>query len=219
MMISNEQINECKNKLLERQNELIEQLNANDHFGMSVSSRDTTGELSLYDNHPADMGTELYERGKDTALNEHAEKELEDINKALHAINEGTYGICSVCGGDIPAERLLAMPTADRCTEHAGDQIFTNNRPVEEQVFSPNINPNEKTDEEQVGYDAEDAYQDVSKYGSSDTPSDLFGDQDNYGEVFPNSDERIGSTENVEDVITSNIYGKQTGYVDNYEED
>src|SRR5690625_7732844 len=84
-MITEEQRNRCKMILTERQSHLIEQMQ--DHFGLQSAVKDTTGELSSYDNHPADMGTELFERGKDVALNEHAEKELEEINSALHAID------------------------------------------------------------------------------------------------------------------------------------
>ncbi|MBO1913267.1 hypothetical protein J4G37_51715, partial [Microvirga sp. 3-52] len=40
------------------------------------SEKESLGELSSYDNHPADMGTALYDREKDLALHEHAESEL-----------------------------------------------------------------------------------------------------------------------------------------------
>lgn len=128
-MLSHEQIDQCKNILLARQFELINQVQ--DHFGLIEQATDSVGELSSYDNHPADMGTELYERGKDTALNEHAEKELEKINESLHAIEEGTYGICIKCGRGISFDRLLAVPTTDRCVNHADDQTFTRDHPVE----------------------------------------------------------------------------------------
>lgn len=210
-MISKEQISQFKAILEQRQNELIQQLQ--DHFGMDVEfGKESVGELSNYDNHPGDMGTELYERQKDFALNEHAETELEDINKALHAIAEGTYGICSICGGDIPYERLEAVPTADKCVEHAAENTFKNNRPIEEQVFSPNINPNERTEEEQVGYDAEDAWQEVSRYGTSETTADFFGDHEDYDDMYPNEDlDDVGATEEVENFISSDIYGNYDG--------
>lgn len=196
-MLTSEQINEFKNLLLTRQSEIIHQIQ--DRFGLTASQKDAIGELSSYDNHPGDMGTETFERGKDLALTEHAENELEKINEALHAIDEGTYGICKVCSMDIPYERLLALPTADTCVEHSeAQQTFTRSRPVEEEVYSPNINPDETTDETQVDYDAEDAWQDVSRYGTSETPSDLYGDRDDYNEMYPNSDERVGTTEDIE---------------------
>ena len=44
---------------------------------------DAIGELSGYDNHPADVGTELYERGKDIALSGQSEKRLREIDEAI----------------------------------------------------------------------------------------------------------------------------------------
>jgi len=202
-MLTKEHIIEFKNKLLNRQSQLIHQVQ--DHFGLELSQTDSVGELSSYDNHPADMATELYERGKDIALNEHAETELEDINEALHAIEEGTYGICKVCSLDIPLERLLAIPTAKTCIEHAEKNTVKRNRPVEEEVYSPNINPDETTPETQVIYDAEDAWQEVSRYGTSETPSDFYGDRDNYDEMYPNSDEDVGYVEDVERYSSESI--------------
>jgi len=152
-MLKKEQMDELKQQLLQRQSRIIRQVQ--DKFGMEASYTDAVGELSSYDNHPGDMGTELYERGKDVALSEHAERELEEINESLHAMNEGTYGICRVCSMDIPVERLQAIPTADTCVEHSEDnQTFSRTHPVEEEVFSPNINPDDTTAETQVGYDA-----------------------------------------------------------------
>ena len=215
LVITKEQQSKCKAALLEQQNELIQHVQ--DHFGMKYEfAKESIGELSNYDNHPGDNGTELFERGKDLALNEHAESELEDINEALHAIEEGTYGICSTCGADIPYERLEAIPTADKCLEHAERDTFKHSRPIEEEVFSPNINPDEFTAENQVGYDAEDAWQEVSRYGTSETPSDFYGDRDQYNEMFPNSDERIGGTEDVENFLAADIHGKYTGVTPNH---
>lgn len=208
-LITNEQLIECKRVLTNRQSELINHMQGD--FGLQLSARESVGELSMVDNHPADMGTELFERGKDIALNEHAETELEKINEALHAIEEGTYGLCTVCGIDIPYERLTAVPIADKCMDHAEKQKFTSDRPVEEEVFSPNINPDEGIVEAEVGYDAEDAWQEVSSYGTSETPSDFYGDRDNYNAMYPNSDELIGVTEAVEEFAIADITGKYVG--------
>lgn len=214
-MLQAQQLEQLKKGLLQRQNELINQIQ--DHFGLKYEfAQESLGELSNYDNHPADHGTALFERGKDVALNEHAEKELEEINEALTAIEQKTYGICSKCGQDIAFERLEAVPTTDRCREHAEVDTFKHARPIEEQVFSPNINPDEKTKETQVGYDAEDAWQDVSRYGSSDTPSDLYGDQENYEETYPNSDEQVGSVMDIEEFLAADQHGKYTGVMPNH---
>src|SRR5690606_5005223 len=99
--------------------------------------KESIGELSSYDNHPGDHGTEEFERGKDLALNEHAEKELADVEYALEAMQEGTYGICQECKQPIPFERLKAIPTATRCIEHATERFISEKRPIEEQVLKP----------------------------------------------------------------------------------
>ncbi|WP_067726336.1 TraR/DksA C4-type zinc finger protein [Oceanobacillus damuensis] len=214
-MITKEQLSKCKADLSQRQTELIDHIK--DHFGMKYEfAQETVSELSNYDNHPGDTGTELFEREKDLALNEHAENELEEINEALHAIEEGTYGICTTCGADIPYERLAAVPTTDKCIEHAKNNTFDNQRTIEEEVFSPNINPNEVKDEEQVSYDAEDTWQEVSRYGTSETQSDLYGDKDHYNEMFSNSDDRVGSVEDVENFLAADIHGKFSGVTPNH---
>ena len=193
-MLPKEQLQQFKQILLNEQAKKIAQVQ--DRFGLEASHTDAVGELSSYDNHPGDLATEIYERGKDIALNERAEQELEAINEALHAIDEGTYGICRECSMDIPLERLLAIPTTATCVEHANTDTFKRDRPVEEEVYSAHINPERV--EQETGYDGEDAWQEVSRYGSSETPSDLYGDRNNYNEIYPNSDEDIGIVEDVE---------------------
>jgi len=193
-LLPKEQLQQFKQILLNEQAKKIAQVQ--DRFGLEASHTDAVGELSSYDNHPGDLATEIYERGKDIALNERAEQELEAINEALHAIDEGTYGICRECSMDIPLERLLAIPTTATCVEHANTDTFKRERPVEEEVYSAHINPERV--EQETGYDGEDAWQEVSRYGSSETPSDLYGDRDNYNEIYPNSDEDIGIVEDVE---------------------
>ncbi|HLR70662.1 MAG TPA: yteA family sporulation protein, partial [Pseudogracilibacillus sp.] len=184
--LTKEQLTACKRHLSARQSKLIHQLK--NRFDLEMSQTESIGELSSYDNHPADLGTELFERGKDLALQDHAERELEEINKALHALAEGTYGICRVCSMNIPYERLVTKPTADTCVEHAPEQgIDENERPIEEEVLDSHINPEEEPDEETNFYDKEDSWQDVSRYGTSDTPSDLYGDQESYDEMYANS--------------------------------
>jgi DnaK suppressor protein len=42
---------------------------------------------------------------------------LTKINEALGRLEEGTYGYCSDCGGEITGQRLRALPFAVRCKE------------------------------------------------------------------------------------------------------
>ena len=74
-------------------------------------------ELAAYDQHQADLGTETFEREKDFSLLEQLEAELDELDRALRKVDEGTYGRCEACGQEIPAERLEAMPGTRFCVE------------------------------------------------------------------------------------------------------
>jgi RNA polymerase-binding transcription factor DksA len=86
----------------------------------SESETDSISELSSLDQHQGDIGTETFEREKDFSLLEQLEAEIGDLDAALRKIDEGTYGTCEICGKEIEAERLEAMPGTRTCFEHAG---------------------------------------------------------------------------------------------------
>lgn len=44
-----------------------------------------------------------------------ATERLEDVERALEKIVDGSFGICIDCKGEIPEERLLVIPFASRC--------------------------------------------------------------------------------------------------------
>ncbi len=75
-------------------------------------------ELSVVDQHPADVATEVFEREKDRGLLQQVEGELADVEHALDRLEAGQYGRCEVCGVEIPEERLEAVPTARYCLRH-----------------------------------------------------------------------------------------------------
>ncbi len=52
-------------------------------------------------------------------LDDRAHQELLAIDAALERVERHTYGICTVCGQRIRAERLIARPAADRCVDCA----------------------------------------------------------------------------------------------------
>lgn len=43
------------------------------------------------------------------------QERLDQVHAALQRIDEGTYGICTRCGGEINPERLNALPYAEHC--------------------------------------------------------------------------------------------------------
>jgi DnaK suppressor protein len=85
--------------------------------GLDESERDALSELSLADQHPADLGTEMFEREKDLSIAERIDAELADVERALKRIDEGTYGMCEACGRRISKARLDARPESRFCVE------------------------------------------------------------------------------------------------------
>lgn len=212
---------------LEKQKqELLSHLAENDHYDLeSEAHQQTVSELSNYDNHPGDTATELYEREKDIALNEHAEEELYDINHALQRIKQGVYGSCEACGTDIPLDRLEALPTTSFCLLHSQDKFEHEQRPVEEEVLQPGMIRESDEAANTNFYDSEDSWQDVARYGTSETPSDFSGqDIDNYSDTYINSDEPLNYVEEYENFTGVDMYGNEVKVYPNaaheeYEED
>ena len=86
-------------------------------FGQVVEATvDANGD----DEHDPEGSTIAYERSQVAALIDQAEQHLAEIDAAQTRIEDGTYGLCIVCGREIPEERLEARPTAKTCIDHAG---------------------------------------------------------------------------------------------------
>jgi DnaK suppressor protein len=74
-------------------------------------------ELSHYDQHLADAGSELFESERDAGLAVRLREDLEAVERAERRLEEGTYGRSVESGHPIPDERLEAMPWAERTVE------------------------------------------------------------------------------------------------------
>lgn len=208
--LTEQQLHTLRNELLKRKQDIEHRLHGGDgHRGLSDSERVQTGELSLIDNHPGDVATETYERGKDLALVEHDEFMLERIDSALKAMQEGTYGICAASGKPIPYERLLAVPYTKYLTEYNPEQEVTNNRPVEEEFLYPPFGRSSLDEHEYNGFDGEDAWQIVASWGNSNSPA-LSENREvhNYDEVeIEDGDDNQGFVESYESFIATDITG------------
>jgi DnaK suppressor protein len=67
----------------------------------------------------ADSGQVAAERGEFKSLANSLREQLDDVEQALTALDEGRYGLCEVCAQPISDPRLEAMPATRRCIEHA----------------------------------------------------------------------------------------------------
>lgn len=156
-------LNSEKKELLEVETRLSEA------DGLGESLKDSISELSIYDNHPADVATELYERSKDLGLLETTRKQIAQIDEALDAIREGNYGLCRNCGKTISQKRLLALPQALLCIQCKREQEErdVNDRPIEEESLAPAFMRTFLDETDNVGFDGEDAWEAVARYGTS----------------------------------------------------
>ncbi|HUT73537.1 MAG TPA: TraR/DksA C4-type zinc finger protein [Armatimonadota bacterium] len=77
-------------------------------------------ELSGYDDHPADMASETFEKEKDQAMLEGIHHSLARVRNALAKVKRGTYGKCDNCSRQIGLQRLRALPHATLCVECQG---------------------------------------------------------------------------------------------------
>jgi len=73
------------------------------------------GELSHFDQHPAEAASELAEMDRDDAMLAVVEGQRQEVLAALERIEAGTYGRCVSCGTELPEERLEVRPEAARC--------------------------------------------------------------------------------------------------------
>lgn len=213
--LSQDQLSSLSSELKQNQQRLAKQLDENNAYGLASSLRDATGELSTLDNHPADLGTEMFERGKDLALLEQAELEFARTEEALRAIQDGRYGHCLACDADIAYERLEALPDTLYCIEHSPQQQVSERRPVEEQFLHQPFGRTSLDEQDATGFDGEDSWQAVEQYGNSDSPAMAEQDVDNYEQGMIETNEQDGYTELFEGFAATDITGTQRVFVRN----
>lgn len=161
----------------------LERMDENEPHG---SFQDYFGELSVYDNHPADIGTELFQMEMNFNLKNNEELHLQEVDNVLSKIEDGTYGSCITCGKDIAEERLEILPTAVQCMDCENDGLSIHSevdtRPAEEGVLYPPYGRSFKdNDDSYNGFDGEDAWQAVARYNQiQQDPSFNGGDQQGY---------------------------------------
>lgn len=109
-MISKELSNELHEQLIQEKSRLQREI-GNLQEGINAGTYDIEG-MDSVDQHPADEGSELFEREKDLAVQSTLSRELDEVNIALQKFENGTYGECEMCGRPIDERRLRAFPAA-----------------------------------------------------------------------------------------------------------
>ena len=109
--LSKSQLKSLKAKLLDRQRVLTEEIKAKRERTAAEGNEDAIGVVG-------DAGDESVMREiTDLSLQEAGRdmEELQEIDAALRRMEDGDYGDCEECGGEIDFRRLEVQPTASRC--------------------------------------------------------------------------------------------------------
>ena len=72
------------------------------------------------DEHDPDGSTASLDQARDVALLEQTERTLSELADARQRLASGTYGVCEICGQQIPTARMLARPETRSCVVCAG---------------------------------------------------------------------------------------------------
>jgi len=79
------------------------------------SQKESSGDLSGYSYHMADMASDSYDRELSLNIAGGEQELVYEIDEALKRIEEGKFGHCFECGKIIPRKRLNAVPYAKYC--------------------------------------------------------------------------------------------------------
>ena len=171
--------------LLEEERGRLEATIANLNRNLAESQKESIQELSSYDQHSTDLGSETLERSKDVGLRDNAKLQLTMVQEAMERLEDGTYGICESCGQPIDLDRLRAMPAATTCVrcKELAEEEAERRRPVEEEVLS--FTRSFTDGQDSVIYDGEDTWQDLAPYGTANSPQDAL-------DAYIDADEALG---------------------------
>jgi DnaK suppressor protein len=104
-----------RRRLLEERERLTREISELD-ADLSESLEDSSEE-SPYDQHMAETAAVTLDREIDLTLQENARAGLAQIDRALHKLENGSYGLCDKCGKPIGEGRLLIAPFATLCVD------------------------------------------------------------------------------------------------------
>jgi RNA polymerase-binding protein DksA len=112
--IDQKTIKDIEKQLLAQKKQILNDLKGLSHAD-NHEADDRTAKFPEYGDKPDENAQEISDYSTNVVTEKVLEKSLDDVEKALGRIKNGTYGICKYCGNPIAAKRLLARPTANSC--------------------------------------------------------------------------------------------------------
>lgn len=104
-----------KKRLLEERERVVKEISELDE-DLSKSVEESSGE-STHDQHMAEAAAATLSREMDLSLESNARATLAQIDRALHKLDEGSYGLCDNCGLEIGVGRLEIAPSSTLCVD------------------------------------------------------------------------------------------------------
>ena len=80
---------------------------------------EAASDVATDDEHDPEGHTIAWERQQLAALLDETQSTVAAIDVAIERVDDGRYGICTECGGEIAAVRLDALPATPTCVECA----------------------------------------------------------------------------------------------------
>lgn len=72
---------------------------------------------SVFSVHMADAGSDSFEKEKSFMFMSRESDYYKNLSHALERIDQEDFGVCKICGGLIPEERLLEVLNATKCVD------------------------------------------------------------------------------------------------------
>jgi len=116
--LTTQEIDELRTRLESERGELADQLTTIEDQAFAATQSDMSGDVGV-DDESADAGTATFEREKELSIEQNVRDLIQKIDRALKRIDDGTYGICEVCGKPIEKARIKALPYVDLCIKDA----------------------------------------------------------------------------------------------------
>lgn len=162
--MDNNRIDYFRLKLFEEKKKLLKTLNNMTNMEEYGSMDNYYNELSQYDNHPADIGTEVFMREQDEGFKNNLKDTLREIDNSLVDIRNANYGKCQNCGKEIHEARLEIIPYLKTCLECSEELKTRIDNVVYESLEDEYITSFSFNSDEEIGFDREDAYLAVAQF-------------------------------------------------------
>jgi RNA polymerase-binding protein DksA len=118
---SERELADLAERLRTERDDLADQLSTIEDQSFATTQSDLSGDVGV-DDESADAGTATFEREKELSIEQNVRDLIAKIERALKRIDNGTFGVCEICGKPIEKARLKALPYADLCIKDAQAQ-------------------------------------------------------------------------------------------------